>query len=70
MVFAIFDFMINPDAKSSRSNAYETTDNHVSKVGKVIHPKYITDKVNITKMMTVKIINPTPAQITQAGIGS
>jgi len=26
--------------------------------------------VNTTKMMTVKIINPTPAQGTQAGIGS
>jgi hypothetical protein len=34
------------------------------------HPKYITLRVNTTKMMTVKIINPTPAQGTQAGIGS
>jgi len=36
----------------------------------VVHPKYITESVKTTKMMTVKIINPTPAQATQAGIGS
>jgi len=38
----------------------------------VIHQlgKKINDSVNTTKMMTVKIINPTPAQGTQAGIGS
>jgi hypothetical protein len=36
----------------------------------VVHPKYITESVKITKIMTVKIINPTPAQATQAGIGS
>jgi hypothetical protein len=36
----------------------------------VVHPKYITESVKTTKMMTVNIINPTPAQATQAGIGS
>jgi hypothetical protein len=36
----------------------------------VVHPKYITESVKTRNMMTVKIINPTPAQATQAGIGS
>jgi len=36
----------------------------------VVHPKYITESVKITKMMIVNIINPTPAQAIQAGIGS
>jgi hypothetical protein len=36
----------------------------------VIHPKYITESVKTTKIVTVNIINPTPAQATQAGMGS
>jgi len=42
----------------------------VSRMVSVVHPKYITESVKTTKMMTVNIINPTPAQATQAGMGS
>jgi hypothetical protein len=34
------------------------------------YPKYITERVKTTKMMIVKIIKPTPAQVIQLGIGS
>ena len=34
------------------------------------HDRWVTEETFNTKMMTVKIINPTPAQATQAGIGS
>ena len=70
MVPAIFDFIKCPDSKSTCSESYDTTNNHVNKMCSVVHPKYITESVKITKIITVKIISPTPAQITQAGIGS
>jgi hypothetical protein len=39
-------------------------------VSAISYPKYITERVKTTKMMTVKIIKPTPAQVIQLGIGS
>jgi len=75
VILVFFNFLISPDCQGADTYTSNTAKKHMNNVFvgcviSVIHPKYITESVNITKMMTVNIIKPTPAQTTQAGIGS